>query len=229
MPRPSVKRAAGAAQPPTEVMHRLFAAHKHDRLWRAEAVYLAAGATDIRKQIDGDALPAAARCGTSCFDQGRLEEARMILWVRWWVCRLLRYYFYFRNKYISIDNGGEGGIRTLDRLLTYTHFPGVLLKPLGHLSAGIAIAHAGELLSDRRGSAREPHSVQEGRIAFKSGLGRASVTGFDRKTLRRARRIGACPRAWRRGWYFPEINQRSSRQEHGLPKGSGTFNDGGSF
>ena len=30
--------------------------------------------------------------------------------------------------------GGEGGIRTLGTLLTYTHFPGVLLKPLGHLS-----------------------------------------------------------------------------------------------
>ena len=30
--------------------------------------------------------------------------------------------------------GGERGIRTLDTLLTYTHFPGVLLKPLGHLS-----------------------------------------------------------------------------------------------
>ena len=30
--------------------------------------------------------------------------------------------------------GGERGIRTLDKLLTYTHFPGVLLKPLGHLS-----------------------------------------------------------------------------------------------
>src|SRR5690554_7182956 len=30
--------------------------------------------------------------------------------------------------------GGEGGIRTLDTLLTYTHFPGVLLQPLGHLS-----------------------------------------------------------------------------------------------
>ena len=29
---------------------------------------------------------------------------------------------------------GERGIRTLDKLLTYTHFPGVLLKPLGHLS-----------------------------------------------------------------------------------------------
>ena len=32
--------------------------------------------------------------------------------------------------------GGEGGIRTLGTLLTYTHFPGVLLKPLGHLSGG---------------------------------------------------------------------------------------------
>ena len=30
--------------------------------------------------------------------------------------------------------GGEGGIRTLDTLLTYTHFPGVRLQPLGHLS-----------------------------------------------------------------------------------------------
>ena len=30
--------------------------------------------------------------------------------------------------------GGEIGIRTLDTLLTYTHFPGVLLQPLGHLT-----------------------------------------------------------------------------------------------
>ena len=30
-------------------------------------------------------------------------------------------------------NGGEGGIRTLDTL-PYTHFPGVRLRPLGHLS-----------------------------------------------------------------------------------------------
>src|SRR5690554_4394224 len=30
--------------------------------------------------------------------------------------------------------GGEGGIRTLDTLLTYTHLPGVLLQPLGHRS-----------------------------------------------------------------------------------------------
>ena len=31
-------------------------------------------------------------------------------------------------------NGGERGIRTLDTGLPYTHFPGVLLQPLGHLS-----------------------------------------------------------------------------------------------
>ena len=31
--------------------------------------------------------------------------------------------------------GGAGGIRTHDRLLTYTHFPGVRLRPLGHRSA----------------------------------------------------------------------------------------------
>ena len=39
----------------------------------------------------------------------------------------------------ELDNkcGGEGGIRTLDELLTHTHFPGVLLKPLGRLSVTI--------------------------------------------------------------------------------------------
>ena len=30
--------------------------------------------------------------------------------------------------------GGEGGIRTPDRVLPYTRFPGVRLKPLIHLS-----------------------------------------------------------------------------------------------
>ena len=34
----------------------------------------------------------------------------------------------------GLVSGGEGGIRTLDELLTHTHFPGALLKPLGHLS-----------------------------------------------------------------------------------------------
>ena len=31
----------------------------------------------------------------------------------------------------------EDGIRTRDRLFTYTRFPGVLLQPLGHLTAGM--------------------------------------------------------------------------------------------
>ena len=37
-----------------------------------------------------------------------------------------------------MDFGGEGGIRTLGKLLTHTRFPGVLLKPLGHLSRHLA-------------------------------------------------------------------------------------------
>ena len=44
----------------------------------------------------------------------------------------------FRHKkaallQLSFQDGGEGGIRTLDTL-PYTHFPGVLLQPLGHLT-----------------------------------------------------------------------------------------------
>ena len=34
-----------------------------------------------------------------------------------------------------LANGGAGGIRTLDTLLAYTHFPGERLRPLGHRSA----------------------------------------------------------------------------------------------
>ena len=32
------------------------------------------------------------------------------------------------------SNGGEGGIRTLDTLLTYTPLAGERLQPLGHFS-----------------------------------------------------------------------------------------------
>ena len=35
--------------------------------------------------------------------------------------------------------GGERGIRTLDELLTHTHFPGVRLRPLGHLSYSVPL------------------------------------------------------------------------------------------
>src|SRR6478736_4877185 len=33
------------------------------------------------------------------------------------------------------QSGGAGGIRTLDTVLPYTHFPGERLRPLGHRSA----------------------------------------------------------------------------------------------
>ena len=41
----------------------------------------------------------------------------------------------------GLVSGGEGGIRTLDELLTHTHFPGALLKPLGHLSKRAILAN----------------------------------------------------------------------------------------
>ena len=40
----------------------------------------------------------------------------------------------FKNKGLIKLYGGERGIRTLETLLTLTHFPGVLLQPLGHLT-----------------------------------------------------------------------------------------------
>ncbi len=43
------------------------------------------------------------------------------------------------------ESGGEGGIRTLDTL-PYTHFPGVLLQPLGHLTVRWTLRLNGALL-----------------------------------------------------------------------------------
>jgi cyclophilin family peptidyl-prolyl cis-trans isomerase len=42
----------------------------------------------------------------------------------------------------GIGAGGDGGIRTLDTLLTYTHFPGERLRPLGHVSICFSAGHA---------------------------------------------------------------------------------------
>ena len=38
------------------------------------------------------------------------------------------------NHPLQVLNGGEGGIRTLDGLLTHTPLAGARLRPLGHLS-----------------------------------------------------------------------------------------------
>jgi MFS superfamily sulfate permease-like transporter len=40
-----------------------------------------------------------------------------------------------KTQLTGVINGGAGGIRTLDGLLTHTHFPGERLRPLGHRSA----------------------------------------------------------------------------------------------
>ena len=47
---------------------------------------------------------------------------------------------------LSFQDGGEGGIRTLDTL-PYTHFPGVLLQPLGHLTVFDSLLKAWNLTS----------------------------------------------------------------------------------
>ena len=42
----------------------------------------------------------------------------------------------FRDRFHRFKRiGGAGGIRTLDTVLPYTHFPGERLRPLGHRSA----------------------------------------------------------------------------------------------
>ena len=41
----------------------------------------------------------------------------------------------------ALKFGGEGGIRTLEAF-RLTHFPGVLLRPLGHLTGGTYGAHS---------------------------------------------------------------------------------------
>ena len=45
---------------------------------------------------------------------------------------------------VSIEYGGEGGIRTLEGL-RLTHFPGVLLRPLGHLTRSFKLRYGMEI------------------------------------------------------------------------------------
>ncbi len=60
--------------------------------------------------------------------------------------------------------GGEGGIRTLDTL-PYTHFPGVLLQPLGHLTK--LFHHEAALYALNRDDGRH-HSEAIGKIQHKN-------------------------------------------------------------
>jgi hypothetical protein len=58
---------------------------------------------------------------------------------------------------LCFKDGGEGGIRTLDTL-PYTHFPGVRLRPLGHLSVG---AEFSKLMPALHTSNSEPGAQKE--------------------------------------------------------------------
>jgi hypothetical protein len=55
--------------------------------------------------------------------------------------------------------GGERGIRTLDTVLPYTHFPGVLLQPLGHLS-NISCYQSIQIHNKHTSVARSVHLAQ---------------------------------------------------------------------
>jgi hypothetical protein len=60
---------------------------------------------------------------------------------------------------------GWGGIRTLDTLLTYTRFPGVRLKPLGHPSREARHAFRG------RHRVAERHTTSRARLSSSDGQG----------------------------------------------------------
>ena len=59
-----------------------------------------------------------------------------------------------RKGCICYGTGGEGGIRTLGRLLTYTRFPGVRLKPLIHPSVYCWTTHRPSTQTEGRDDSR---------------------------------------------------------------------------
>ena len=70
--------------------------------------------------------------------------------------------------------GGERGIRTLDTL-PYTHFPGVLLRPLGHLTLGSGCCGQG---------APAQADLMPGAYFALQAMGcRASISVFSLKTV----------------------------------------------
>ena len=70
-----------------------------------------------------------------------------------------------------VQDGGEGGIRTLDTF-PYTHFPGVRLRPLGHLTVRARMLPHGEAIS----SPREAGNQRHGYCLLSLGRGRAAAS-----------------------------------------------------
>ena len=86
-----------------------------------------------------------------------------------------------KNQGFFSIRGGEGGIRTPDRLLTYTRFPGVRLKPLIHLSAE-ASAHYSQV--------RQEHKRLT-RIFMKMGLKRGYPEIWEKRSTITGRLVGS--------------------------------------
>ena len=94
----------------------------------------------------------------------------------------------------SNDFGGAGGIRTLEGLLTLTHFPGVRLRPLGHRSACRArrqrrspIARCKVVQAKPEGSAQEgPYGIER---AWRARPVARSLIAHSAPTLRASRHM----------------------------------------
>jgi hypothetical protein len=75
-----------------------------------------------------------------------------------------------------LRHDGRGGIRTHGTLLTYTHFPGVRLKPLGHPSRHRYLALAIEGLRSGQGEIRTLDTGFTGMPVFETGAFNHSAT-----------------------------------------------------
>ena len=110
-----------------------------------QMVGTAIGRLDLVGQILREGLSATS-LGSPEFALGRGKPCHKWAWK--WVRLLIMQFFPAK----TMQAGGAGGIRTLDTLLTYTHFPGERLRPLGHRSA--SSLEAGSLA--RSGGFRKP-------------------------------------------------------------------------
>ncbi len=121
----SCRTRSGALIPPTENI-------KEKSPYFRTSSYLEyggeGGIDSLRSPLRGSPLTAFAVCPTGCAScrtpvGGSHPPCG---------CHMRKKSPYFRTS-SHLEYGGEGGIRTPDTL-PYTHFPGVLLQPLGHLT-----------------------------------------------------------------------------------------------
>ena len=114
---------------------------------------------------------------------------------------------------------GWGGIRTHGTLLTYTHFPGVRLKPLGHPSSG------GRARGHGQGEIRT-HDTVAGMPVFETGAFNHSATcPTERRKLEGRRRgvnepDGGCERSRGRAPHTPPRALRPSPRAGDLTSGA---------